>query len=671
MAKMSDLELGSIVAHEIKAAYGYVGSELAEERLQALDYYHGRPFGNEIQGRSSVVSRDVADTIEWMLPSLLRIFTSADDVVRFEPRQAEDEETAQQATDYVNWIVNQENAGFLLFYSWFKDALLQKVGVVKVLWDEQSTVTEERYDDLTDDELALLLQDGEVEVIEHEAEVSEGDEGIPAGIVTHDVRVRRKKDASKVTLFPVPPDEFLIAKRAATLETAPFVAHRVRKTVSDLIAEGYDRKQVEALPDYDEADWSLEAAARRVDQYQDTGESLDPTMREVAVTECYIRVDYDGDGVAEMRRVTVGGVGEASVILDNEPCDVAPFAAICPIMQPHEFYGLSVADLVTDIQLIKSTILRQMLDGMYLANNPRFGVLEDAVNIDDMLTSRPGGVVRMTRPDAVVPMATQWVGAQSFPMLEYVDGMRESRTGISKAFQGLDANALNNNTATAYAQMTNAAQSRVELIARIFAETGVKRLFQLVLGMVTKHQQKERIVRLRGKYVPMDPRGWTTEFDMSITVGLGTGNKDQQLQHLAMIAAKQEQVLAAAGPDNPLVGLDNLYNTYSKMIENAGLKSADAYFRDPQQATMQPQQPKPDPKVLEAQAKLQIEQQKIAAQIEGDRAKAEADIALAREKMAAEMALKREQMIGELSIKREVAMIEAQAKAMQPVMVAP
>ena len=741
--KMDDQTLKGILSQEIRSAYGWAGTDLSADREKSLDYYMGRPFGNEIAGRSSVVSRDVADTIEWMLPSLLRIFTSADDVVRFEPRQAEDEETAQQATDFVNWIFTQENSGFLIMYTWFKDALLQKLGVLKAVWESEEKTTVEKYEGLTDDELELLVSDDEyaegsrLEVLEHSSYPAPGQPeapapmpamlpppgpmpmqggapmmggpmppdpmmaGAPLGMMPgmmppvqplppmsmlHDVKIRITKSYGCAKIYTVPPEEFLVARRARDLATSPFTGHRVKKTVSDLVAQGYDEDVVNDLPDWADSMSSLEAQSRHPDQAPHNDESLDPTMREVAVTECYILVDYDGDGIAEMRKITIGGDGDgASEILDNEPCDTHPFAGICPIMMPHEVYGLSMADLVMDLQLIKSTIMRQMLDGLYLANNPRMLAVDGDANLDDLLTSRPGGIVRAKSINGVRELTTTWVGVQAFPMLEYVDGMREGRTGISKAFQGLDANALNNQTATAYAQMTSAAQSRVELIARIFAETGVKRVFQLILGLVTKHQNKGRIIRLRGKYVEMDPRNWSSEMDTSITVGLGTGNKDQQLMHLGMIAQKQEQILMTAGPDNPLVGLAELYTTYTKLVENAGLKGAEQYFKDPGKAAAgPPQPPKPDPKMLEAQAKLQmqqqegaarlqLEQQQAAAKLQADQAtaaqklqleqeRAVADIAMQRARMEAEIGLARERMAAEMMLEREKLAMERESK---------
>jgi hypothetical protein len=605
MSKMTESELKAILSAEIEDSIGHVGGELSEQRRKALDYYLGQPFGNEIEGRSKVVSTDVADTIEWILPSLLRIFTAGDDVVRYEPTGPEDEEVARQATEYANWIFTRDNPGFLILYTLFKDALLQKNGIGKVWWEETEEDQREVYRQKTPDEVQALLADPDVELIEAREYRAERIGIDPSGaivampVVFHDVTVKRRRRSGRVRVMPVPPDEFLISRRARTIEEAAFVAHRVRRSVSELLALGYDRKTVEALPDAGEDDPNGEERARF--DFDDTGDpagshGLNRAMREVWITECYIRADWDGDGIAERRKITVGGTGDE--ILDNEPWDgPLPFVSLTPIIMPHRFFGLSVADLVMDLQLIKSTILRQILDNLYLSNNGRH-VISDQVNLDDMLTVRPGGIVRlksgaMPSQGHVLPLDTPLVAAQAFPMLEYIDGIREGRTGVTRYNQGLHADTLNK-TASGINQIMTAAQQRVELIARVFAETGIKDLFRKILELVGKHQNAPRIIRLRNRWVPMDPRNWNTQMDLSINVGLGTGNRDQMLVHLQNLLGIQVQAIKLqGGVAGPIVTLENVYNTLAKLVENAGLKSVDAYFTAPGAMPPMPQRPAP------------------------------------------------------------------------------
>jgi hypothetical protein len=671
MTTMTDSELRAVLSAEIDGAVAHLGGELAEQRRKALDYYLGEPFGNEIEGRSRVVSTDVADTIEWILPSLLKVFTAGDDVVRFEPTGPEDEEAARQATEYANWIFTRDNPGFLILYTLFKDALLQKNGIAKVWWDAGEEAVRESYAGKSFEEMQLVLADPEVEVIEHGAYealgVVAGPQGqaVEAPVTLHDFTVTRRKGYGCVRIMPVPPEEFLISPRARSIEEAAFVGHRIRKTVSELIEAGYDPDVVDRLASADEDDPTGERRARfgaeGVPDFGDAG-AVNRAMREVWITECYVKVDWDGDGIAERRKVTVGGAGHE--ILDNEPFEGVPFVSVTPIIMPHRFFGLSIADLVMDLQLIKSTVLRQILDNLYLSNNGRH-VISEQVNLDDMLTSRPGGVVRlksgaMPGQGHVMPLDTPLVAAQAFPMLDYIDGIRESRTGVTKYNQGLDANSLNK-TATGIAQIMTAAQQRIELIARVFAETGVKDLFRKILALIGRHQHAPRIIRLRNRWVPMDPRQWNTGMDLTINVGLGTGNKDQMLMHLQTLLGIQVQAIQfQGGADGPLVTLENIYNTLSKLVENAGLKSADPYFADPAQRPAMPpapppiappQAPPPDPRLMALQqqmkldeAKLQLERERLQAELALDRAKLEAELALKRDELTAEIALKRERL---------------------------
>jgi len=499
MTTMTDSELKSILAAEIADSFAHLGGELSEQRRKALRYYLGEPFGNEQEGRSKVVSTDVADVVEWILPALLRIFTAGDEVVRFEPTGPEDEEVAKQATEYVNWIFARDNAGFLNLYMLFKDALLQKNGIAKVWWEEAEPATRESYSRKSFEEIQLILMDPEVEPIAHseyqDQGVVIGPNGLPVetAVTHHDLVVKRRRKCGAVRIMTVPPEEFLISRRARSIEEAPFVAHRLRKTVSELIEMGYDRDLVGRLPESEEDDPTGERRERfalEEDHDRNAADGPNRAMREIWLTECYIKCDWDGDGIAERRKITVAGGGQE--ILDNEPWDgPIPFISLTPIPMPHRFFGLSIADLVMDLQLIKSTILRQILDNLYLSNNGRH-IISDQVNLDDLLTARPGGIVRLKNgalpgQGHIVPLDTPLVAAQAFPMLEYIDGVREDRTGVTRYTQGLDADTLNK-TATGINQIMTAAQQRVELIARVFAETGVKDLFRKILELVNRHR---------------------------------------------------------------------------------------------------------------------------------------------------------------------------------------
>jgi hypothetical protein len=668
---MDEGRLKGILSTEIDNAIGYTDTETSEARAKALEYYLRQPYGNEVEGRSQIVTGEVAEVVDGAIPQLIRVFTQADDIVRFEPKSPGDEEGAKQATEYCNWVFYAQNSGFAIMHDWFKDALLQKTGVVKAYWDTSVDIKKERYDNLTDEELILLLSDGQIEVIEQDTqEMATEDvdaEGNPVMFRTHSVIVAQKTTRGGVKIENVPPEEFLLSKKARTIQDTPFVAHRKLMTRSDLVAMGFDADMVYSLPAFDELSYTGERLARYAQGEQPTdAPSADESMQEVEVYECYVRVDMDDDGIAELRQVFYSG----SEILSNEETDYVPFHSLCPIPIPHKFFGESLADRAMDIQLIKSTVVRQMLDNLYLSNNSRVGAVEGQVNLDDLLTMTPGGVVRMKNPNAVVPMQVPSVIAQAFPMLEYLDNAQSKRTGISDIQQGLDPNILQNVTAAAVAAATQASSGKLELVARIFAETGVKSLFNGILHLVCKYQDKTSIIRLRGKYIEIDPRAWSNQYDLEINVGLGTGNKQEQMAMLQMILDKQERILQQYGPANPLVSVGQYRQTLSRFIEAAGFVDSAEFFREipPEvdQQLSQPSPPQPDPAmqalVQQAEVQSEITRQKAMADIEARRAKAEADIQLAREKAAADLQQAREQAMLDIQIAREKLSAEIQLK---------
>ena len=596
---LDDPKLRSILQGQINNAIGYLGGLLSDQREKSLEYYQGDKLGNEMAGRSQVVSTDVADTIESLLPNLLRVFTSSDKVVRCEPVKAEDEPLADQATAYLNHIFYKENDGFTLLYNFFKAALIEKNGVLKVFYDETEEVEHETYKNLTDEEYKVLIDSPEVEILEDEVkedvqadkaidelEDQMAAQGMDMDIPTpklHDCKIKRTAKKGKIKVESIPPEEFLIDKAAVRLEDADYVAHRVQLTRTQLIEMGYSKEEVYNLPTSDSTILNTEKLARfrNIETYPyDT--SNDPSTQRIQIYENYIRYDYDGDGIAELRKVVSVG-SSAYQILENMPCDQIPFVSVTPIPMPHRFYGRSVAELVEDIQLMKSTVMRQLLDNMYLTNNNRVAIMDGMVNMDDLLTTRPGGVVRTKQPPNQVmqPIQAQPISQQAFPLLEYLDQVREVRTGVTKYNQGLDSESLNK-TATGISAIMNQTQMRSELIARIFAETGVKDLFRKMFALSVKYQDKEKIIQINNEYIPVLPTEWKDRFNVSITVGLGTGTKEQQVVMLNNILQKQLQAFELQGRrDYPMVTMKNIYNTLSKIIENAGLQTVGSYFIDP------------------------------------------------------------------------------------------
>jgi hypothetical protein len=640
MAKLSDEELVSRIRSEITDSLGY-GDTISKQREMAMDYYYSLPFGNEVEGRSQYVDSTVQDTIEWIKPSLMRIFASGDDMVKFSPHGPEDVEMAKQATDYVNYVFAKDNDGWEILYSWFTDALMQKNGIVKVWWEEYGKEQREEYHDLGEMELQALLQSPEVEVVEHTAYEETG---------LHDVVILRTNTGGKVKVENVPPDEFLISRESKSIEDARFICHRVQKSLSDL-REMYPNEDLdprELGSGFNQDEYSMERLARY--EFDKSAKYWggwggdndgDEALNNYWLHENFLKIDYDGDGIAEMRKICTVG----DKVLSNEAVDNYPFVSITPIKIPHKFFGLSVADLVMDLQLMKSTLMRNLMDNMYNQNFGRYAVLEGQANLDDLLTQRPGGVVRVKSPNAVTPLVTPPLEPYSFQMLEYLDSVRESRAGVSKMSQGLDENALTSHTtATAVNAVMTAAQSRVELIARNFAETGVKTLMMRIYELLLKYQDKERVVMIRNDWLSVRPDAWNDKYDCTVSVALGNGNKDQQLAHLsAMLQFAGEAMKGGL----PIVSVQNMYNIGAALVKNMGFQNVDDFLTDP--SSQPPEQEGPSPEQQMAEMELQLKKQELdikAADVQIKQMKIEqvaaSDAVDAQLKMA-ELQLEREQ----------------------------
>jgi len=646
MAQMDDLRFRSVLQHEIQSAVNYYDTEFSSERTEILNYYLGEPFGNEVSNRSQVVATEVSDTIEYIMPSLMKMFASSRDFVRFEPRGPEDVKAAEQATDLVNFAINEDNRGFTVLHNWFKDALLFKQGAVKFYWDETETVVNEVYENLTEDEVTLLVEDPNVEVLSQDVmEVgviaADGQE-LPMEVM-YNVEVNVKKRGGKVKIDNIPPEELIFSRRATSLQDCGFIAHRTTMRAGDLIEQGYDENIVLNYAGYDDLDDEAERQARFEElESGDRFDSHDPSMREVLVTEAYIRADFDGDNIPELRRVVA--LGDGVEILENEPFDHVPFAVLSPILMPHRMVGRSVAEMVMDLQMIKSTIMRQMLDNLYLTNNSRVAAVEGQVNMEDLLSSRPGGIVRTRAPGMVQPLAVPQIGGTAFSMLEYVDQIRDQRTGFSKASMGLDPSTLQSTTASAVNATIQGAQLKIEMIARVFAETGCRDLAKGVMTLLQKHQDKERVVRIRGDFVSIDPRAWANGFDMSIDVGLGNGREDEKMAMLMQILGKQEQILQQLGPGNPIVKPSQYVNTLKRIAEMAGFKDTNEFFTSGEE--------------LDQAVAAQAQEQEVGV----DMQKAQAELQLKREKMQAELALEREKMQMEIELRRQELQAELQLR---------
>jgi hypothetical protein len=662
---IEDMEIIAQIEAQENIAYGVNDSALSNDRAEAIDYYLGQPFGNEEEGRSQVVSYDVQDTIESALPQLLKVFVAGDKVVQFDPKGPEDQDAAEQETDYINHVVMEKNEGFKIFYVWFKDALLSKNGYVKVYAEEEEEEEEYEYKGLTDAQLQMLVSDENTEVLEHTAYADPSinmdalyQQAMMNGVdpmtimqpMLHDVKLKVTETETEIVIENVAPENMMVSVEVSgpNLQDAKFVQHREVMQLAD-IAETFDKplEYIKSIMSDLRDTFEEESNARDIyDEEYDRAVEND----EALVKDTYIKLD------GERYRVVVLG----NTILYKEKCEYVPFACITPMIMPHRHIGRSYADLTMDIQLIKSTLIRGQLDNMYLANNGRYAI-SDRVNLDDMLTSRPGGIVRVEGDpgSGIMPLSHPPLPASSFGMVEYMDSMKEKRTGITAYNQGLDSNSLNK-TATGVSQIMNASQQRIELVARTFAETGVKELFKLVHRLVRTTLTKPDIVRIRNKWVEVDPREWDDRKDLSISVGLGAGNKDQQLMHLTTILQMQKEAIQI-GITSP----EKIYNALAKLTQNAGFKNPEEFWVNPANTPqMEGQQDKPSEAEIAVQGQLQIEREKAQAQLQQEQVRSQNDVIIEREKIAAQAELER----FKAQLKAETDLAIAQIKAQSGIM---
>lgn len=609
--KMTEDELLGHVEREEANCIVHFTSLLQEQRRKAMAYYYGQPYGNEIEGRSQVVTTEVKDAVEGILPSLMAIFASATEIVRCEPNKPGDETGARQASDYLQYVFWEKNPGFLILYCLFKDALLQKNGYAKVYWEDYEDNGQETYEGLNDMEFQSLMADPELELKEHtdtpdpQAAQQMTQAGMLPGVhapvpMLHDAVFRRSRKYGKTCIEPCPPEEILISREAPNdINKARFVEHRTLRTLSDIREMGYEVD--DGLADYaPNADFNLERVERlKYDDalaYRQDNDLSDPANRRVWFCEAYLKVDFNGDGLAELRKVTKVG----KTILDNTELDSLPVIGGTAILMPHKHYGLSLYDLINDIQLQKSMVLRQLFDNAYVANNGRMQVLDNMVNMGDLLTARPNGIVRVKTMGAVQRIDNPLLGAPFYNLLEYLDKVKTNRIGATDFPNAVDPDAINAK-ATFVDHYKQAALERITLMARILAETVVKPLFLKILELEGKHQQKSLMVRLRGKFVEIDPREWENKFTLNVTVGLGSGAQPTQLSGAMAILQAQQQMMM--GGLTNVVTAHNVYAAANELAKSQFPKTADLFFTDP--ATVPPPQPKPDVNLLKVQLAAQ------------------------------------------------------------------
>lgn len=644
---LDEIELAAVLKAEFDDAEDYIDS-IGAERAESTEYYKGTRPEESDAGHSRYVSTDVHDAVSFMMPSLMRIFFGHNRVCEFVPQSAEDVELANQQTDYINHLLNKAD-GYQVIHAALKDALIRKAGFVKAYYSEEIEVTSHNYTDLDEQQVMALQLDPANEIVELvertesvEAIDPETGETVAQDVVVGiDLTVRRTKEKDRIVLEALPPEEVLFSRNARDIYSCAYVAHRSIKTVSELVAMGYEHSEVAdhaGISDDLSTDSSMERRTRNPLEDISFNDRPDEAHQYVYYVEHYLNYDADGDGIAEKLRVCT--VGSGHEIVNIEPCDHLPIVMFSADPEPHTALGSCVADYVKPLQLAKSQIMRDTLDSLGHSVFPRLILTEGQVNIDDALNTDVGQPIRVRQPGAVQPLTIPFVGQQAFPVINYLDQTREDRTGISRSSVGLNAEQMQSTTAAAITNTINNAQGRVEVSARNLAETGMKPLFRLINRLVIQNMNRRDVFRLRNQFVVVDPRTWDTDKDIVVNVAIAGSSDREKIAALQSVLQQQQALMGQLGFANPLVSPQQLVNTITKIIELSGFKDVDNFINTqapPPQAFAKPQpQPQPDPAMIVAQA-----------EVENNRA----DNALKREQMMMEDDRKRDEFEAEVLLK--------------------
>ena len=676
LKKLTEDDIKSIAADAVDNAEDFVNSEIVEGRLKAQRYYDGQVDIGEEEGRSRVVSTKIRDKIRAIKPSLMRVFLSTDKPVEFAPMGPEDSQFAEQATKYVNYKFNTLG-GYQVLSDVFSDSLLKKCGVVKCYWNVEKKSETYDHQDLPPEEFSLIVNDPRVEVIEHSENIEMviDEMGMEMERITHDVKVSLTEEYGDLVIESLPPEEFFISSEATNLEDAYAVVHKREVRVGDLVAMGYDFDVVSELTGHDTDNFQDEEKFERQNfSFDDDEQVLDPSMRMVIVSEVYMKIDVDGTGVPSMHKILLGGGSDE--LLDYEPWGDVPFAMFQHDPEPHSWVGNSLADILFSEQDAATAMLRGVLDNVALTNNPRTELVEGMVNIDDFLNNEIGGVVRVKAGGSVTPLTVPFVAGQTLSAVEYFDAQIDQKTGVSAASSGLDPNALQNTTATAVNATVQGAASQIEVMARNLAEGGVTQLFKLMLKLTIENCDKVEMMAIAGNdYMPVDPRSWNKEMDVTCNVGLGTGREGERLAALQQALDMQVQIFTNYGVGNGLVGMTEIRNTLADMLALGGLRNIDRYFKPmstDQEMMMQEQaqQQQGEQPMDQATAYLQAEQLKAQAKSQTDMAKLQIDAQKAiaqddreRDQMDQDLLVKAAEILGKYQTNVDVAGVK-QAQAL-------
>ena len=689
--KMDKRTIESIVQSAVKDAIDFVDEEISEDRTKAQRYFDGKVDIGEEDGRSSVVSTKVRDTIRAIKPSLMRVFLSSDKPVEYIPESQEQVAMSEQATRYVQWRFD-ELGGYRILNDAFHDALLKKVGIVKAFWETHEESEIHEFSNLTEDEYYLLAADDDVEILEYSEEEILSDDPLVPSEVLRSMKVSHKKTSGRLCVTPVPPEEFFIDRNARSLDDFYVCGHKTDMRGGALLEMGIDYETVSSLSGVhsDDTQAQREDAARRGYEPDTSDQSeQDVSMKLVAVSEAFMKMDVEGTGIPQMYKFILGGTDNK--LLDYEPWGDVSFAAFEVDPEPHTFYGRSLADLIMEDQDASTAMLRGILDNVALTNNPRTEAVDSQVNMGDLMNNEIGGVVRVRSPGMIRDLSVPFVAGQTLSAVQYMDEQVETKTGVTRASMGLNADALQSSTKSAVDATVQGANGQMEVIARNLAEGGMRRLFKLMLKLVVENSDEEQMMRLNSQFVPIDPRSWDTSMDVSVNVGLGTGQDEQRNMALNQTLQLQLQIMQQYGPGNGLVTLTGIRNTVADVQSLGGIKNTDRYFEpmnpqieqqlmqqaaqkaaqqqqggDPNAAFLQAEQIKAQQRMQSDQMKVQQKSESEAMRMRMDAQQAINQDDLERDRMAQDLYIEQARIASDSGTKVNIERIKAEQAATRP-----
>jgi hypothetical protein len=688
-------EVQAVFSTAVEDAIDFIESDVSEGRIKAQRYFDGETDIGYEDGRSKVVATKVRDIVRSIKPSLMRIFLSSSKFVEFIPRGAEDVQFADQATTYIHWKFN-EVGGYRILSDAFHDALIKKMGIVKAYYEEKTTTKIYTYSGLNDLQFEALIADPDVEVLEHTATTEASAMVAPEmafgqpPVTSHDVKISKVNYGGDIVVDSIPPEEFFFDRNARTIDDCYVCGQRTDMRVGDLVAMGFEFDDVFNLNSSTDNDTIVESEEEARRGYSlnvnEDENAIDPSMKKVMVTEAYMRIDVDGTGIPTLHRAILGG--NAYKVLSIEPCDEIPYAIFEIDPEPHTMLGRSIPDLTMDDQDTATSILRGVLDNVAMVNNPRIGIVKGKVDVDDVLNNEIGAVIRQDAPGMMEVYAVPFTAGQTLSALQYMDGLVEQKTGVTRASMGLDPDAMQSTSKVAVSATIQAAAGQIETMARNLAEGGMRRLFGLLLRLTVKHADGDQMMRLNNSFQPVDPRVWDTSMDLSVNVGLGTGREEEKAAAYREILAMQTQIFQQYGPDNGVVSLTGIRHTLEDMLASSGIRNAERYFNpmspeieqqmmmqaqqaaaqqqqmtDPNQAYMMVEQAKAQARMQTDAQRAQLDMQKAIADHERKMLEMSAKMDLERDKMAQQLALENAELLAKYGLKANELAIKAEQNA--------